>query len=259
MQSGRVLRRQVVPSPTVLIGKDTRVSGYMIESALEAGFASAGVDVLLTGPLPTPGCRLPHASAARRPRRGDQRVAQFVRRQRRQVLLCVGREAAPTSGRWMSRPRCPSPPSGSDSAVTGQGAPPGPTRRAVISSSARAPSPRNCRSKASRSSSTARTGRATSVAPSVFHELGAEVVAIGCEPNGFNINDHVGATAPQALVACGGRSMAPTMAIALDGDADRLQHGGRHRGDATTATSCSTPWLPTGWHAGRRSPASSGR
>ena len=41
--------------PTVLIGKDTRISGYMIESALEAGFASAGVDVLLTGPLPTPG------------------------------------------------------------------------------------------------------------------------------------------------------------------------------------------------------------
>ena len=51
---GRVLRRNA-PKATVLIGKDTRVSGYMIESALEAGFASAGVDVLLTGPLPTPG------------------------------------------------------------------------------------------------------------------------------------------------------------------------------------------------------------
>ena len=51
---GRVLKRHE-PRPTVLIGKDTRISGYMIESALEAGFASAGVDVLLTGPLPTPG------------------------------------------------------------------------------------------------------------------------------------------------------------------------------------------------------------
>ncbi len=51
---GRVLRRAEA-RPTVLIGKDTRISGYMIESALEAGFASAGVDVLLTGPLPTPG------------------------------------------------------------------------------------------------------------------------------------------------------------------------------------------------------------
>ena len=51
---GHVLKRQA-GRPTVLIGKDTRISGYMLESALEAGFASAGVDVLLTGPLPTPG------------------------------------------------------------------------------------------------------------------------------------------------------------------------------------------------------------
>ena len=51
---GRVLR-QATPRPTVLIGKDTRISGYMLESSLEAGFASAGVDVLLSGPLPTPG------------------------------------------------------------------------------------------------------------------------------------------------------------------------------------------------------------
>ena len=52
---GRVLQARRGRRPTVLIGKDTRISGYMIESALEAGFASAGVDVLLTGPLPTPG------------------------------------------------------------------------------------------------------------------------------------------------------------------------------------------------------------
>src|SRR6187431_949463 len=54
---GQVLRRDQSPGtrPTVLIGKDTRISGYMLESSLEAGFASAGVDVLLTGPLPTPG------------------------------------------------------------------------------------------------------------------------------------------------------------------------------------------------------------
>src|SRR5437868_1531958 len=51
---GRVLKR-TESRPTVLIGKDTRISGYMIESALEAGFASAGVDVMMTGPLPTPG------------------------------------------------------------------------------------------------------------------------------------------------------------------------------------------------------------
>ena len=52
---GQVLRRGGGRRPTVLIGKDTRISGYMIESALEAGFASAGIDVVLTGPLPTPG------------------------------------------------------------------------------------------------------------------------------------------------------------------------------------------------------------
>src|SRR3978361_150520 len=51
---GQVLKR-TEERPTVLIGKDTRISGYMLESALESGFASAGVDVLLTGPLPTPG------------------------------------------------------------------------------------------------------------------------------------------------------------------------------------------------------------
>jgi phosphoglucosamine mutase len=65
-------------------------------------------------------------------------------------------------------------------------------------------------------------GAAYTVAPSVFHELGAEVVAIGCEPDGFNINDKVGATAPQALI----RAVAEHGAdygVALDGDADRLQ------------------------------------
>ncbi|MFN9709156.1 MAG: phosphoglucosamine mutase, partial [Burkholderiales bacterium] len=51
---GRVLKASI-ERPTVLIGKDTRISGYMMESALEAGFSSAGVDVVLTGPLPTPG------------------------------------------------------------------------------------------------------------------------------------------------------------------------------------------------------------
>jgi phosphoglucosamine mutase len=65
-------------------------------------------------------------------------------------------------------------------------------------------------------------GAAYSVAPSVFHELGADVATIGCEPNGFNINDKVGATAPQALI----RAVAEHTAdygVALDGDADRLQ------------------------------------
>ena len=78
---------------TVLIGKDTRVSGYMFESALEAGFVAAGVDVLLTGPLPTPGDRVAHEEARRRFRHRHQRLAQPLLRQRHQVLRRRRREA----------------------------------------------------------------------------------------------------------------------------------------------------------------------
>ena len=70
----------------VLIGKDTRLSGYMIENALTAGFTSVGMDVLLTGPIPTPGGRHADALDARRPRRHDLGLAQSVRRQRHQAV-----------------------------------------------------------------------------------------------------------------------------------------------------------------------------
>ena len=71
---------------TVLIGKDTRLSGYMFESALEAGFVAAGVNAMLIGPLPTPGGCLHDAPLRVRLRRGDQRLAQSLRRQRHQIL-----------------------------------------------------------------------------------------------------------------------------------------------------------------------------
>ena len=71
---------------TVLIGKDTRLSGYMFESALEAGFVAAGVDVMLIGPLPTPGDRLHDAALQLQLRRRHQRLAQPLRGQRHQVL-----------------------------------------------------------------------------------------------------------------------------------------------------------------------------
>jgi phosphoglucosamine mutase len=93
-------------------------------------------------------------------------------------------------------------------------------------------------------------GAAYHVAPDVFHELGAEVVAIGCEPNGFNINDKVGATAPQALVEVVVAHGAD-YGVALDGDADRLQMVDA-RAAATTATNCSTRWWPTAWRAASR-------
>ena len=94
--------------PTVLIGKDTRISGYMIESALEAGFASAGVDVLLTGPLPTPGVAYLTRALRSEPGRRHQRLAQRLSGQWHQVLLGTRREASRrlgASGRGGARER----------------------------------------------------------------------------------------------------------------------------------------------------------
>jgi phosphoglucosamine mutase len=88
---GRVLRK-TESRPTVLIGKDTRISGYMLESALESGFNSAGVDVVLLGPLPTPGVAY-LTRAQRASLGGDQRQPQRLSRQRHQVLQRPGDQA----------------------------------------------------------------------------------------------------------------------------------------------------------------------
>ena len=216
---GRVLRRNAAKA-TVLIGKDTRVSGYMIESALEAGFASAGVDVLLTGPLPTPGVAyLTRAlrvdlgvviSASHNPF-GDNGVKFFS----------ASGEKLPDQWEMDVEAALAEPPQWADSATLGKA-------RRVDDAAGRYLE--FCKSTFSQDLSLkglkivvdGAHGAAYHVAPSVFHELGADVVTIGCEPNGFNINDKVGATAPQALV----RAVAEQGAdygVALDGDADRLQ------------------------------------
>ena len=216
---GRVLRRNA-PKATVLIGKDTRVSGYMIESALEAGFASAGVDVLLTGPLPTPGVAyLTRAlrvdlgvviSASHNPF-GDNGVKFFS----------ASGEKLPDQWEMDVEAALAEAPQWADSAALGKA-------RRVDDAAGRYLE--FCKSTFSQDLSLkglkivvdGAHGAAYHVAPSVFHELGADVVTIGCEPNGFNINDKVGATAPQALV----RAVAEHTAdygVALDGDADRLQ------------------------------------
>ena len=80
--------------PAVLIGKDTRISGYMLESALQAGLSAAGVDIYLCGPHADPGGRLSDPRAAPVGRHRHQRLAQPVRGQRHQVLLRRGRQAA---------------------------------------------------------------------------------------------------------------------------------------------------------------------
>ena len=216
---GRVLRRQV-QRPTVLIGKDTRISGYMIESSLEAGFASAGVDVLLTGPLPTPGVAyLTRAlrldlgvviSASHNPY-GDNGIKFFSSRGEKlpdgfELEVEAMLEQAP---QWV------------DSSGLGRA-------RRVDDAGGRYVE--FCKSTVVKDLSLrgmkvvvdAAHGAAYHVAPDVFHELGAQVIAIGCSPNGLNINDGVGATAPAALVRAVQESGAD-YGIALDGDADRLQ------------------------------------
>jgi len=216
---GRVLKRDS-DRPTVLIGKDTRISGYMIESALEAGFASAGVDVLLTGPLPTPG------------------VAYLTRAQRLDLGVVISASHNPfadngikffsASGEklpdaWESAVEAAleEPAAWVDSAALG---------RARRLEDAGGRYIEFCKStfasdlslKGMKLVVDAAHGAAYHVAPAVFHELGAEVIRIGCAPDGHNINDGFGATAPQALVDAV-IAHGADYGVALDGDADRLQ------------------------------------
>ena len=216
---GRVLKASD-PKPTVLIGKDTRISGYMIESSLEAGFASAGVDVLLTGPLPTPGVAyLTRAlrlslgvviSASHNPY-GDNGIKFFSARG----------EKLPDEWEQQVETALEQPPQWVTSADLG---------KARKLEDARGRYIEFCKStfgselslKGMRIVVDAAHGAAYNVAPSVFRELGAEVIAIGCSPDGTNINAGFGATAPAALVRAVQEHRAD-YGVALDGDADRLQ------------------------------------
>ncbi|MCW5644266.1 MAG: phosphoglucosamine mutase [Rhodoferax sp.] len=216
---GRVLKRSE-ERPTVLIGKDTRISGYMLESALESGFNSAGVDVVLLGPLPTPG------------------VAYLTRAQRASlgVVISASHNPFPDNGiKFFSAQGAKLPdaweqaveatleedPVWADSASLGR------TRRLEDAAGRYV---EFCKSTFSSELTLrglkivvdAAHGAAYQIAPMVFHELGAEVFAIGCTPDGLNINHEVGATHPQALVDAVQTHKAD-FGIALDGDADRLQ------------------------------------
>ena len=216
---GTVLRASE-KKPTVLIGKDTRISGYMLESSLEAGFASAGVDVLLTGPLPTPG--VAYMTRALRLSLGLVISASHNPYADNGIKFFSARgEKLPDSWEQQVEAALELPPNWVDSSRLGK------ARRL---DDARGRYIEFCKSTFSNELSLkglkivvdAANGAAYHIAPDVFHELGAEVVAIGCSPNGTNINDGFGATSPGALIAAV-KSNGADYGVALDGDADRLQ------------------------------------
>jgi phosphoglucosamine mutase len=216
---GRVLRK-ASNRPTVLIGKDTRISGYMIESALEAGFASAGVNVLLTGPLPTPG--VAYLTRALRLDLGVVISASHNPFADNGIKFFSAKgEKLPDAWELAVEAALDEEPQWVDSASLG---------RAKRLEDARGRYIEFCKNsfgsdltlKGLKIVVDAAHGAAYHVAPDVFHELGAEVIAIGCKPDGFNINAGFGATSPAALVEAV-KANGADYGIALDGDADRLQ------------------------------------
>ena len=222
--TGKVLlERAVMPEgdrPAVLIGKDTRLSGYMLEAALEAGFSAAGVDVSLVGPIPTPavayltralrlqagavisashnpyydnGIKFFSAQGTKLPDDVEHAIEEVID----QPMVCVAaadlgraKRIGDARGRYIEFCKSTFP---NDLDLRGL--------RIVV----------DCAH-----------GAAYHTAPDVFHELGADVVAIGAQPNGLNINDGCGATAPGALCEAV-LAEGADLGIALDGDADRLQ------------------------------------
>lgn len=218
--AGQVLAHDgIVERPCVLIGKDTRISGYMLEAALVAGFTAAGVDVKLCGPMPTPA--IAYLTRALRLQAGvvisashnpfDDNGIKFFSAQGDKLpdekeleieaelelpMGCVPSEKLgkakridDAAGRYIEFCKSTFP---NDLDLRGL---------TIVVDAA--------------------NGAAYHIAKPVLHELGAEVITIGVSPTGFNINEKVGATAPEALVLAV-RAHKADIGIALDGDADRV-------------------------------------
>lgn len=222
--AGRVLCENVGRGggerPSVLIGKDTRLSGYMLESALEAGFAAAGVDVCLVGPMPTPA------------------VAYLTRALRLQAGIVISASHNPyyDNGIKFFSAQGTKLPDDIEQAIEAaidlpmSCVAPANLGRARRIDDARGRYIEFCKStfpndldlRGLKIVVDCAHGAAYHTAPDVFHELGAEVVSIGAQPNGLNINDGFGATAPKALCEAV-LAHGADLGVALDGDADRIQ------------------------------------
>ena len=215
--AGRVLAKG--ERGKVLIGKDTRISGYMFESVLEAGFTAAGVDVRLLGPMPTPAIayltRTLHASAgvvisASHNPYGDNGIKFFSSDGTKlddEVELAI--EAAIGT---------PMQTVGSSALGRAERVTDAPGRYIEFCKST---IPYGVTLNGLKMVIDCAHGATYHVAPNVFEELGAEVITIGCEPDGLNINDGYGAVAPQALQSAV-LAHGADLGVALDGDGDRL-------------------------------------
>ncbi|MCB1788107.1 MAG: phosphoglucosamine mutase [Gammaproteobacteria bacterium] len=215
--AGRVLSNG--DTGKVLIGKDTRISGYMFEAALEAGLAAAGVDIRMLGPMPTPGIAYltrtlranagivisashnPHedngikffaADGGKLPDRVEEQIEAELGKPMTTVSsarLGKARRIEDARGRYVEFCKSTIP-----SRLDFQGL------KVVI----------DCAH-----------GATYHIAPNVFEEIGTEVIVIGAEPNGLNINDGFGATKPRAL-SSSVRVNGADLGIAFDGDGDRV-------------------------------------
>ena len=213
---GRVLGRS--GEAKVIIGKDTRISGYMFESALEAGLSSAGVDIVLLGPMPTPAVayltRTLHAqagiviSASHNPFY-DNGIKFFSRDGKKlpdEVEAAIEAEMEQTMETVSSREL------GKAERLDAEG-------RYIEFCKGTYPTGQNLRGY--KLVLDCAHGATYQVAPSVFDELGAEVTSIGVSPDGVNINDEQGATHPERLCSEVLRQGAD-LGIAFDGDGDRV-------------------------------------
>lgn len=231
--AGMVLARQSSGKPLVVIGKDTRISGYMFESALEAGLVAAGADVRMLGPVPTPA------------------VAHLTRSLRADAGIVISASHNPhfdngikffsADGEKLS--------DAMELAIEAQLGEPlktveseklGKAKRINDAHSryaeyCKTTVPENFSLRGLKIALDCAHGATYALGPEVFSELGAEVVSIGVQPDGLNINKGVGSTYPDALQAFV-RETGADIGIAFDGDGDRVQmvdaEGNLHDGDA---------------------------
>ena len=205
----------------VLIGKDTRLSGYLIENALTAGFLSVGLDVFLVGPMPTPAVAMltrsmradlgVMISASHNPY--DDNGIKLFGPDGYKLSDEIELEIEQLIDSDMSKRLAPSADLGRAKRIEGA--------QARYIEFAKRTLPKNLQFDGLRIVVDCANGAAYRVVPEALWELGAEVISLGIEPDGFNINKDVGSTAPQAL-SRKVREMRADIGIALDGDADRV-------------------------------------